>query len=325
MSTDSTPDRGTATLGWLGTGRMGYEMAIRLLNSGHELAVWNRTRDKAEPLASLGATIVGDVTDLADRDIVFSILSSSDVFVEVMLGEGGLLTGETTPSLVVDHSTISAEAAEHVRREAAKVDCQVLSAPVCGSPKTVKAGRMSSVVSGDRDAFERARPYLETVARSVTYVGEGEVARLVKICHNLMLGAISQILSETTVLAQKAGVSRTDYLTFINNSPMGSMFSGYKTPAMVTLDWTPSFTSHLLRKDLELGLGAAKAMDVPLPVTATVHQRVMDLIGHGFGDVDFISLLELEARGAGLELEPEPGEGVTDGLTPLDDLSARRP
>jgi len=320
-------DQDAPTIGWLGTGRMGFEMALRLLNSGTSLKVWNRTRAKAEPLAALGATIVDRPADLADCDIVFSIVSSSDVFVEVTLGEDGLFTVEgQRPSLLVDSSTISAEASEQVRQAADKLGCALLAAPVSGSPKVIKSGRLGVVASGPKEAFEQARPYLERFGNTVTYVGENDHARLVKICHNLILGVVTQVLAETTVLAEKAGINRADYLEFINGSVMGSVFSAYKTPGMVNLDFTPTFTGHLLRKDFELGLAAARELDVPLPVSAQVHQKVVDMIGNGLGDEDFSHLLTMAARGAGVELVSEDRDDVTDGLTPpLDDLSQRRP
>jgi 3-hydroxyisobutyrate dehydrogenase len=314
-------------IGWIGTGRMGFELVVRLLNAGHDVAVWNRTREKAEPLASLGATVVDRPSDLADRDIVVTMVSSSDVFTAVTIGEDGVLTVDgTAPKLLIDSSTISADASELVRREAGKLGCQLLAAPVSGSPKVVKSGRLGVVASGPRDAFELARPLLEVFGQTVTYVGDNDHARLVKICHNLLLGIVTQTLAETAVLAEKAGIPRSAYLEFINGSVMGSVFTQYKTPGMVNLDYTATFTSHLLRKDFELGLEAARALDVPLPVSAVVHQKVVDMIGNGFGDVDFSALLEMAARGAGLSLESEERDDVSDGLTPaIDDLSARRP
>lgn len=310
------------TVGWIGTGRMGFALATRLLNAGVDVAVWNRTRSKAEPLAELGATIVDTPSELADRDIIITNVASSEVFTDVILGPEGVFSGEGTPKLIVDSSTISEEASETVRAEAAKVGAAVLAAPVSGNAKVVKSGRLSVVVSGPSDAFELAQPYLELFGASVTYVGEGDAARLVKICHNLVLGVMTQVLAETTVLAERAGISRSAYLDFINNSVMGSVFSGYKAPSFVNLDFTPTFTGHLLRKDFELGLAAARQLNVPIPASALVHQMVVHVIGAGMGDEDFGRLLTFAAQGAGYELESEDRE-VDDGLSPIDDLSTR--
>src|SRR5690606_8985020 len=129
-----------------------------------------------------------------------------------------------------------------------------LAAPVSGNPKVVKSGKLTSVVSGPEEAWKTARPDIELFGRKATYVGEGDTARLVKICHNLMLGVVTQSMAEITLLAEAAGVSRYDFLEFLNDSVMGSTFTRYKTPAFVNLDYKPTFTWHLLRKDFELGL-----------------------------------------------------------------------
>jgi 3-hydroxyisobutyrate dehydrogenase-like beta-hydroxyacid dehydrogenase len=190
----------------------------------------------------------------------------------------------------------------------------VLAAPVSGNPKVVKSGRLTSVVSGPKDAYEIVLPYLECFGRKVTYVGEGDEARLVKICHNLMLGVVTQSLAEITLLAEAAGVSRADFLEFLNDSVMGSTFTRYKTPAFVNLDYTPSFTWHLLRKDFELGLETGRLLGVPLPTAALVHQIVMDGIGRGYGDQDFASMLARHAEGTGIDLASENKE-ISDGLS----------
>jgi 3-hydroxyisobutyrate dehydrogenase len=301
-------------VGWIGTGRMGAALVERLLAAGCDVAVWNRTREKAAPLAERGATIVDSPADLADRDIVVTMVSSSDVLADVVLGERGLLTRPgTAPSLLSDSSTVSMEVSSRVRMEAAKVGTTLLAAPVSGNPKVVQVGRLGVVVSGPREAFDEARPYLEQFGQIVTYVGEEDRARLVKICHNLFLGIVAQGLAETTVLAEAGGVARADYLDFINGSVMGSTFSRYKTPAFVNLDWEPMFTSTLLRKDFELGLEAAREHDVTLPVSALVHQLVVSLMGHGWAEQDFARLLQLMADAAGVDLVPDD-RAVSDGL-----------
>jgi 3-hydroxyisobutyrate dehydrogenase len=236
----------TKRIGWIGVGRMGLELATRLLRSGRDVSVWNRTRAKAEPLVELGATIVDTPADLADHDIVITMVSSSDVFELVTAGEGGLLTRDgSAPKVLVDSSTISEAASERVRAAAKRVGTHVLAAPVSGNPKVVRSGRLTVVASGPQEAFDLAEPVLASFGRKVTYVGDGDAARLVKICHNLLLGIVAQTLAEITVLAERGGVARSDFLEFINGSVMGSVFSRYKTPAMVNLDFTPTFTSRL--------------------------------------------------------------------------------
>jgi 3-hydroxyisobutyrate dehydrogenase len=302
-----------ARLGWAGTGRMGYELVSRLLAAGHDVAVYNRTRAKAEPLAELGATIVDSAAELGDRDIVFTMVAGPKDIKEVLLGPQGILSGERRPRLVVDSTTVSPATGEEVRAAADEVGVALLAAPVSGNPKVVKAGRLTICVSGPDDAWEEARPYLELLARAVTYVGDGERARLVKVCHNLMLGVVSQCMAEITVLAEKGGVSRADFLAFLNDSVMGSTFTRYKTPAFVNLDFTATFTPALLLKDFHLGAEAAREHGVPMPVAAATQEIVQGMLGHGYDDVDFAALLELEARAAGHELRSEDVP-VSDGL-----------
>jgi 3-hydroxyisobutyrate dehydrogenase len=301
-------------LGWVGTGRMGYALATRLLEAGCDVAVYNRTRAKAEPLGELGAVVVDSPADLVDCDIVFTMVAGSDDFKAVVLGENGLLSrSDAAPAVIVDSSTVSPDASADVGIEAERRGVALLAAPVSGNPSVVDAGKLTVVVSGPAEGWEVARPYLELFGAGATYVGEGDAARLVKICHNLMLGVVAQSLAEITVLAEKGGVSRAAFLEFLNNSVMGSMFTRYKTPAMVNLDFTPTFTPALLFKDFRLGFEAAEAHGVPMPVAAAAQQAVQALMGFGSDDVDFMALLELEARGSSLELEPE-NVTVSDGL-----------
>ncbi len=303
-------------LGWVGAGRMGSALAGRLLDAGCDLAVYNRTRAKAEPLAERGAALVDAPADLADRDIVFTMVAGPADFKEVVCGEQGLLAGNgSTPDIVVDGTTVSPEASAEVREVAAARDTQLLAAPVSGNPKVVDAGRLTIVVSGPEEAYAEARPYLEQLAAGITYVGDGERARLVKICHNVMLGVVAQSLAEITVLAEKGGISRADFLAFLNDSVMGSMFTRYKTPALVNLDFTPTFTPELLLKDFDLGSQSARGHHVPMPVAAAARETVLKLLGSGYADVDFAALLELEARESGLELQAED-VAVSDGLEP---------
>ena len=301
-------------VGWIGIGRMGYAMAERLAKAGADLTVWNRTRAKAEPLAAYGAKIAGAVTELASCDVVFCMVSTWNDVKEVVAGPGGLLSNPArAPRLLVECSSISLEGSAELRTMLAERRIDYLAAPVSGNAKVIKAGRLSFVCSGPRSAYDTALPYLRMIAPAASYVGEGELARIVKICHNVLLGVMTQSLAEVTVLAHKAGVPRHAFLDFINQSVLGSTFSRYKTPAFVNLDFAVTFTPHLLRKDLDLGLDAGRRYEVPMPLASLTRDMVQTLIGRGMSEGDFVQLLLLEAEAAGVKLVPE-NLPVSDGL-----------
>ncbi len=300
-------------LGWIGAGRMGAAMVRRLLASGHQVSIYNRTRAKAEALIPDGAVVVGAVSDLATCDVVFTCVSASADLEQVLLANGGLLRQDRVPGVIVDTSTVSADMSAFVRSVATERGSAFLAAPVSGNAKVVAAGRLTLVVSGPEDAYRKVAPLLELLGRGVTYVGDDESARLVKIAHNVFLGVVTQSLAEIVVLVERGGVSRAAFLEFLNASVMGSTFTRYKSPALTHLDFTPTFTTELLRKDFEIGLAEARSMGVAMPVAALTHQLVQSAIGAGNQGVDFASLLLEVARSSGMVLEPED-VFVDDGL-----------
>jgi 3-hydroxyisobutyrate dehydrogenase len=266
----------TSKLGWIGTGRMGFEMAGRLAKGGCDIAVWNRTRAKAEPLGKYGAKIVDSLGELAGRDIVFCMVSTWDDVKSVMQQ---LLSGAQKPKMVVECSSISLEGSAELRKMLSAKGIEYLAAPVSGNAKVIKAGKLTIVASGPKRAYEQARPFLDMLGTGSSYVGEGELSRIAKICHNVMLGVVIQNLCEITILAQKAGMPRHAFLDFLNKSVMGSMFTRYKTPALVNLDFHVTFTPKLLRKDLDLGLDAGKEFEVPMPLTSLTRDLLQQMIG----------------------------------------------
>ncbi len=305
---------GKARLGWIGTGRMGFEMARRLAKGGCDLTVWNRTRAKAEPLAKDGAKIAEALTDLAGCDIVFCMVSTWDDVKEVISGPKGLLSGTKRPRMLVECSSISLEGSAELRGILAGHGVELLSAPVSGNAKVIKAGKLTFVVSGPKAAYATAAPYLGLMGQGSSYVGEGELSRIVKICHNVMLGVVTQCMAEVTVLAQKAGVPRHAFLDFLNKSVMGSTFTRYKTPAFVNLDFHVTFTPYLLRKDLDLGLEAGRRLEVPMPLASSTRDLIQAMMGSGMTEEDFSTLLLQQARSSGVELQPEDVK-VGDGLS----------
>ncbi|TCO62769.1 NAD(P)-dependent oxidoreductase [Actinocrispum wychmicini] len=319
MST-SNPDVAGPTVGWIGAGRMGFAMAARLAAAGGRVTVWNRTRAKAEPLAEDGCTIVDTIAELRGLDVVFTMVSTPADLEQVLLGEGGLLADpDDVPDVVVDCSTVSAESSATVRDACARRGVSFVAAPVSGNAKVVRAGDLTIVASGPEETFNAVAPLLRAIARSVTYVGSGDLARLVKICHNLFLGVVTQSMAEITVLAEKGGVSRAAFLEFLNNSVLGSVFTRYKSPAFVNLDFTPTFTPVLLRKDFDLGLAAARELDVPMPVAAATAQQVQTSVNSGRVEDDFAILLDVQARNSALTLKSEE-VAVDDGLGAADGM-----
>jgi 3-hydroxyisobutyrate dehydrogenase-like beta-hydroxyacid dehydrogenase len=303
-----------ARIGWIGTGRMGYAMAERLATAGADVTVWNRTAAKAAALTARGAKIAPTLSALAACDIVFCMVSTWDDVREVIAGPGGLLADpRQAPRLVIECSSISLEGSAQLRALLQARNVALLAAPVSGNAKVIKAGRLTFVCSGPRSAFDEALPYLRMIGAAASYVGDAELARIVKICHNVFLGVVTQSLAEITVLAQKAGVPRHAFLDFINQSVLGSTFTRYKAPAFVHLDFTVTFTPQLLRKDLDLGLEAGRRFEVPMPLASLTRDAVQTLIGHGMTEQDFAQLLLLQAEASGIKLEAEKA-AVSDGL-----------
>jgi 3-hydroxyisobutyrate dehydrogenase len=309
-------------VGWVGVGRMGYPMAERLLKAGYEVTLWNRTRAKAEPLAKAGGKIVDRLADLAGVEVLFCIVSTGKDLEQVLFEAGGVAAGGRAPAIVVDCSTIAVEESRAIREKLKRVGADFIAAPVSGNAKVIKAGRLSAVASGAEAAYRRVAPLIETIApQGVSYVGEGELARICKIAHNVMLGVVIENLIEITLLANKMGIPRHAFLAFMNNSVMGSMFTRYKTPALVNLDWTTTFTPELLRKDMDLGLELGREFDVPMPVTAASREMLQAHFGAAqfkpdpekYLGLDFAALMETMATAAGMKLESE-NKNVSTGL-----------
>jgi 3-hydroxyisobutyrate dehydrogenase len=312
----------TQKVGWIGMGRMGYPMAERLLKAGYDVSIWNRTRSKAEPLAKIGGKVVDKLSDLSGMDVVFSIVAEGKDVEQVYLGKDGVLSGNKTPGVFVDCSTISVEESAAIRKRLTERGADYVCSPVSGNAKVIKAGKLSSVCSGPEGAFKKAEEMIKVFApKGVSYVGEGELARVCKIAHNVMLGVVIENLIEITLLANKMGVPRHAFLAFMNNSVMGSMFTRYKAPALVNLDWTTTFTPELLRKDMDLGLSLGRDWDVPMPVTAAAREVLQSHFGAAtlksnpdeYIQKDFAALMETMAQASGMKLESE-NKKVPTGL-----------
>jgi 3-hydroxyisobutyrate dehydrogenase len=199
----------TQKIGWIGMGRMGFPMAEMLLKAGYDVSIWNRTRSKAEPLAQAGGKIVDKPSDLAGVDVLFSIVSTGKDLEEVYFGQEGVGSANRIPPIVVDCSSIAVEESAAIRKRLAECDSTFIACPVSGNAKVIKAGKLSAVASGAEDAFRAVEPMVKVFApRGVSYVGEGELARICKIAHNVMLGVVIENLIEITLLTNKMGADR---------------------------------------------------------------------------------------------------------------------
>jgi 3-hydroxyisobutyrate dehydrogenase-like beta-hydroxyacid dehydrogenase len=299
-SAASNPQQTIADFGWLGTGRMGTAMAGLLIAAGHRVAVWNRTPSKTAALVERGAIAVGSLAELARCPVVFSTVSGSADLTEVILGPDGLFAGEVGPRVLIDCSTVSSEVSARIRAAAEQRGAAFLAAPVSGNAHVVAAGQACLMVSGSSDIFHELQPVLRQIAATTVFVGESEQSRLVKLCLNLYLGMTVQALVEVLTLAEKGGTGREAFLDLLNATMLTSEWVRRRTPALTALDWTPTFTTELLRKDFDLGLGEARALEVPMPAASAVHQLIQVAIGHGLRQDDFLSVYEAQAAAAGL-------------------------
>ena len=321
MATDGKEHK--QRIGWIGAGRMGIPMAERLIKAGYDVTIWNRTRAKAEPLAKIGGKLVDHLSELENVEVLFSIVSTGKDVQEVLYGKNGVCSqGGKLPPVVVDCSTISVEESALIRDRLKQLGAEFVAAPMSGNAKVIKAGKASAVVSGTEAACKAVMPLIEVFAqRGVSYVGAGELARVCKIAHNVMLGVVIENLIEITLLTNKMGVPRHAFLAFLNKSAMGSMFTTYKSPALVNCDWTTTFTPELLRKDLDLGLALGRDWDVTMPVTAAAREMLQSHFGAAtlkekpeeYLQKDFAALMETMALASGMKLESE-NQNVPTGL-----------
>ena len=285
----------------LGLGNMGRPIADRLLDAGHAVAVWNRTASVTEPLGARGATVLDRPAGAWNHgDVAIVMVSDEGAVGDVLLGDGGLLGGGSQGRTVIDMSTISVDGSAKLAERAEASGTAFLRAPVSGNPAVVKAGNLAIVVSGPRAAYEATREMLADIGPNHFYVGAGEQARVIKLGLNLMLGGTAQLMSEALVMAERHDVDRATMLEVMGGSALGSPLVKYKTDALVADDYTSTFTTSALSKDLALALRCASSVDVPLPITAAVQQLVQGCIAQGMGDMDFTALLPRLRRESGL-------------------------
>jgi 3-hydroxyisobutyrate dehydrogenase-like beta-hydroxyacid dehydrogenase len=276
-------------VGVVGLGNMGTAMAERLLAAGYPLVVHNRTRAKAEALTGQGATVAGTAAELAGQvDVVLTSLADDDAL-ESTAGE--VLAAARPGTVLVDTSTVSSGASASVASQAEAASVSYLRAPVSGNPSVVRAGNLSFIVSGPSEALERVEPVLSAIGPTIHHVGKGEQARVVKLAINLMVGGLAELMSEALVLGEASGVSRQALLEVMGSSAAGAPFVRYKTEPLLRDDFSATFTTALMEKDVDLVLEAAGDAGVELPLARELKGLLRATIEAGYADDDFMALL----------------------------------
>ncbi|MFM6974563.1 MAG: NAD(P)-dependent oxidoreductase [Agromyces sp.] len=294
----------TLHAGWIGVGKMGEAMVERLLDAGIAVTAWNRSAEKCESVRARGAVIADTPASAANADIVFSMVLDDPALDALWQREDGPLAGSAT--VWVDCSSVSPAASARAAAAAAEHGVKFVAAPVSGNPSVVRAGNLIFAASGPAPAIGAARPYLEAIGRAIHVVGDANQATVVKICTNAALAVTMQAISEVLVLAETAGLRRTDLMEFVNDSALGSPFLKYKTHALTALDYSTTFTPAGMVKDLNLALGLASDAGAPLPIVdATKHEFEQVAANPTWAPQDFAIALERVAANAGVTLTPE--------------------
>jgi len=272
----------------VGLGKMGEPIAERVLDGGFQLAVWNRTPSRAEPLVERGATLLGSPADaLASANVCITMLTDDDALDAVA---PDVLAGARPGTTLIDMSTVSVAASERIAERASDAGVAFLRSPVSGNPTVVRGGTLTLVVSGPEDAARRLDPLLRAVGPKVFYVGEGERARVVKLALQVLVGGITELLGEAVVLGESAGVDRAKLLEVINASAVGSALTSYKGDALARDDYSATFTTAMMLKDVDLVLDLAEQNRLVLPFSRHLRQLLEHAIEGGHADEEFLAL-----------------------------------
>jgi len=293
-----------AELGYVGLGVMGQAIVRRLLDAGHEVTVWNRTREKAEPLLVAGARWADSPREVAERsEIVFTMVTNTAAVRAVTDGEDGILVALGPGKIYVDMSTASPANTRELAEAVAAAGAQMLDSPVSGTSITVEQGKASLMVGGADDAFERARPVLEAIGPRVIHVGPSGSAVTMKIAVNLSLAVQMLAFSEGVLLAEKTGISREKAVEVMLASVIASPMVAYRGPLVLGHPDEVWFNCHMMQKDMNLALELGRQLEVPLPTTAVTNELLTAANGMGIGERDFAVLFDVLAAMSGVRTE----------------------
>jgi 3-hydroxyisobutyrate dehydrogenase-like beta-hydroxyacid dehydrogenase len=285
----------------IGLGQMGVEIARRIEDSDHELIVHNRTASKTSEFAERGATVAATPAEaFAAADLGITMLIDGPAVHDVVLGPDGVLAGDAiNGKTLIDMSTIDVGDSVRVAQSADEAGVAYLRAPVSGNPGVVAAGNLTILVSGEEEHHQAAEEVLLAVGPTLHYLGEGEAARAMKLALNLMIAGTTELMAEALVMGEAHGLERSAMLKVMGESVMGSPFVKYKTQPLIDEDFSSTFTTSGLAKDLDLICATASEKGVPVPVAALVRELIQSCIDQGMGDLDFAALVPRLEKEAG--------------------------
>ena len=279
-----------------GLGHMGSAIGERVLEAGYPLTVWNRSVEKTTDLCERGAVRAERPAELlADADVLLTMLADDEALLAVA---EPALRGARAGTTLIDLSTVSPDASLEVAAAAAGAGVEFLRAPVSGNPSVVRSGNLTLVVSGSRTAYDRSEPVLKAIGPTIYYVGDGEQARVVKLALQIMIAGTAELMAEALTLGEAGDVSPRTLLEVMGNSAVGSPFVRYKTEPLLAGDYSATFTTAMMRKDLDLVSDFARQRGVPLPLVPTLVGAIDQTIAAGYANQDFMALyLTLRHRG----------------------------
>ncbi len=296
-----------AKLGFLGLGIMGGPMALRLIEAGHQVALWSHSTDKVKALAAKGGIACSTPAEVARMsDCTFLCVGNTEMSREVILGKDGLSSGAAPGTIIVDCSTISPKASRGIATALAAQGIEFLDAPCTGSKAGAEGGTLTFMVGGSKEVFERVRPYFEAMGKLLYYCGAIGMGLQAKLSQNMILGNLLQAFNESIVLSTKAGVDPELMLEILNNSAARSGLLAIKAPMVFARNFTTNFSVKWLEKDMELMLESAADLDVPVPLTSLSRQMFRAAIARGFGEEDICGSIRVLEEIAGYTVAAQP-------------------
>jgi 3-hydroxyisobutyrate dehydrogenase-like beta-hydroxyacid dehydrogenase len=291
-----------ANLGFIGLGVMGSEMVNRLLGKGHSITGYNRTHSKAEWLVKKGMKWADSPRDVvAAADVTFSMVTNSAALGAVANGADGFLAGMTKGKILVDMSTVSPAYSREIAAKVREKGADMVDAPVSGSVSTLQEGKLSVMVGGRKETFERVKPLLYDIGPKVTFVGENGLALVMKIATNLSLAVQMLAFSEGVLIAEKSGITRETAVDVLTHSVIASPMVQYRGPFVLKMPDEAWFNVNMMQKDMLLALELGRQLDVPMPTTAVTNEFLTAARGMGMVEKDFAVLFDTLAQMSGVK------------------------